>query len=103
MGLVYIDDVVKAFVLAAEYAEKMPPGTKKSFIAAPREIYTLREVAAIFENALGKKLNIEFGRHPYRKREVMDICCRDENILLKTGMVGLYEGLKRTFRAECEI
>ncbi|RCX16893.1 CDP-3, 6-dideoxy-D-glycero-L-glycero-4-hexulose-4-reductase [Anaerobacterium chartisolvens] len=103
IGLVYIDDVVKAFVLAALYAEKMPPGTKKSFIAAPKEIYTLREVSAIFENALGKKLNIEFGRHPYRKREVMDICCGDENILLKTELVGLYEGLQKVFKAECEI
>lgn len=102
LGLLYIDDVVKAFLLAAEYAHKMPPHTEKSFIAAPKEIYSLKEIAKIFEHAWGGKLNIDFGKRPYKEREVMRVCCADENILSGIDTMGLYEGLKKVFEAEGE-
>lgn len=103
LGFLYIDDVITAFLLAAEYAVKMPSHTEKSFIAAPKEIYSLKEVIRIFEQAWGGKLDISFAERPYKKREVMKVCCADENILSSVDTTGFYDGLKKIFQAECGI
>ena len=100
LGLLYIDDVVKAFISSAEYVYKMHSHTYKSFAALPKEIYDLKEVTEVFEKVWGTKLNIDFGAHPYKKREVMKLCCEDENILSEVNTTLLYDGLKKVFEAE---
>lgn len=100
LGFLYIDDVVTAFIKAAEYADKMPPHAEDSFIAAPKEIYGLREAVSIFESAYNIKLNIRFGKRLYKEREVMKICCADENILADVETVELYDGLKKIIGLE---
>lgn len=100
LAFLYIDDVVRAFLLAAQYAYKMPPYTEKVFMALPSEIYNLKEIVEIFQRAFKCKLNVDFGKRPYRKREVMKICCTDENILSNVKTVRLYDGLKKIFEAE---
>ena len=72
MSLLYIDDVVDALRLLLERlrAGELPGGNK--FKIEPEVRYTLRELAARFEAASGRKLGIEWGALPYREREIMD-------------------------------
>jgi|LSQX01.3.fsa_nt_gb nucleoside-diphosphate-sugar epimerase len=71
LGLVYIDDVIDAFLCAMEMILSKPEHYQESFTVIPEEIHSLREVAGIFENVSGKKLNILWGAKEYRLREVM--------------------------------
>ena len=95
IGLVYIDDVVKAYIRCLEVIDGMPEGESRSFIAAPKESYTLKEVVEIFERAIDKKLNIKWGERPYRKREMMKIWRGEANILENMETISLIEGIRK--------
>ncbi|MYM90041.1 NAD-dependent epimerase/dehydratase family protein [Rugamonas sp. FT82W] len=72
VDLVYIDDVVEAFLMA--YAQ-LADGTQQT----PMEEYgvssgaplPLRELAALYAQVSGRPLDIDWGGRPYREREVM--------------------------------
>lgn len=64
LGLVYIDDVVDAFLMAGEYIETLPDRAMPSYIIAPVHLYSLREIAALYEAANGKRLEHKLGRTP---------------------------------------
>jgi len=69
----YIDDVINAFILLAKHlqydSKEVINGAVYSVKADKR--YTLKELAAIFEQATQQKLNINWGGKTYRAREVM--------------------------------
>jgi nucleoside-diphosphate-sugar epimerase len=72
VDLVYIDDVVDAFLMAYE---QLANGRQREAMAeygvscgAP---LPLREVAALYAQVSGKPLDIAWGGRPYREREVM--------------------------------
>ncbi|HBF6356651.1 TPA: NAD-dependent epimerase/dehydratase family protein [Clostridioides difficile] len=94
LGLLYIEDVIKAYLIAIEKIQKMNPKECRAFFALPKKIYSLREVVDIFQCAVGEKLDINWGKRPYRKREIMKIYINDENILENEDIIGLYEGIK---------
>lgn len=94
LGLLYIEDVIKAYLIAIEKIQKMNPKECRTFFALPKKIYSLREVVDIFQCAVGEKLDINWGKRPYRKREIMKIYINDENILENEDIIGLYEGIK---------
>ncbi|HDK5742401.1 TPA: NAD-dependent epimerase/dehydratase family protein, partial [Clostridioides difficile] len=73
LGLLYIEDVIKAYLIAIEKIQKMNPKECRTFFALPKKIYSLREVVDIFQCAVGEKLDINWGKRPYRKREIMKI------------------------------
>ncbi|HYF75280.1 MAG TPA: NAD-dependent epimerase/dehydratase family protein [Candidatus Nitrosocosmicus sp.] len=75
LGLVYIDDVMEAFVQAMGYIAGMPEHYNECFGVMPARYYKLREVAEIYEKAAGSKLSIEWGARPYRSREMMQAYC----------------------------
>jgi nucleoside-diphosphate-sugar epimerase len=70
IDLVYIDDVIDMYLLVASEIVKMEPQQKYYDVTSGNPI-TLKELVARFENTLGKKLNIKWGKLPYRDREVM--------------------------------
>ncbi|KPI57231.1 hypothetical protein IM33_00935 [Clostridioides difficile] len=94
LGLLYIEDVIKAYLIAMEKIQKMNPKECKTFLALPKEIYSLKEVVGIFQCAVGEKLDINWGKKPYRKRETMKVHVNDENILENEDIIELYEGIK---------
>jgi nucleoside-diphosphate-sugar epimerase len=100
LGLLYIDDIVNAFILALEKVQKIEK--YKSVVAAPPAIYTLREVAGVFEKVSGKKLNIIWGAKPYRPRDMMKVWNKEENILEGQGALDLPEGFARMLKIESE-
>lgn len=69
----YIDDIVSAFILLAvhlnEGLTEILNGDE--FVVKAKQRYTLKELSVIFEEVTGYKLNIIWGKKPYRKREVM--------------------------------
>jgi len=73
IDLVHVDDVVNAYCIAAK---RLLDGKVQGY-----EIYgvgtdnpmSLKELVALIEIETGKKLNIEWGRRPYREREVMHL------------------------------
>lgn len=69
----YIDDIIDAFILLANHLQTNHPSITKGAVYAVKaeNRVTLRELALIFEQATGYKLNINWGKKPYRVREVL--------------------------------
>ncbi|MDD3744181.1 MAG: NAD(P)-dependent oxidoreductase [Lentimicrobiaceae bacterium] len=70
----HVDDIVSAFALLAKHLSNGHPKVKngQTFAVKADKRYTLKELAKVFENCTGKKLNINWGGRYYREREVMD-------------------------------
>lgn len=72
MGLVYIDDIVDAFIVTIDLIQKMEISTKKTYFLTPIKFLKLRELVSLYELTINKKLNIRWGVKPYRDREIME-------------------------------
>ncbi|MGX9758150.1 NAD-dependent epimerase/dehydratase family protein [Clostridioides difficile] len=94
LGLLYIDDVIKAYLVAIEKVQEMKPKEMESFLALPKEIHSLRSVVDIFQNVIGENLNIKWGKKPYRDREMMKVYTKEKNILEGHDTLTLFEGIK---------
>ena len=71
IDLVYVDDVVRAFLVAAKrLVEGNAQGHEIYAISSGRPV-TLRDLVKIYEKVSGRSLNIVWGGRPYRQREVM--------------------------------
>ena len=97
IDIVYIDDVVEAYVKAIELLEndndKKLKG--KSFAVSSGRHIKLRELARVFEEVTGKKLNINWGKKPYRKREVMVPWNKGQTLPNWKPTITIEEGIKR--------
>jgi CDP-paratose synthetase len=69
IDIVYIDDVINAFLLMINSKVERPNGAV--YVVKSELRYTLKELAAIFENCINQKLNINWGGRRYNDREVM--------------------------------
>lgn len=72
LDLVYIDDVVSAFIAAAHHVlqENQNPSGKIYRISSGK-LWSLREVVCLYEEAMGCSIAVNWGARPYRDREVM--------------------------------
>lgn len=95
----YIDDVVNAFLLLANqlFTEDSSIENGASYFVKALKRHTLKELATIFENTTGQKLNIIWGGKAYREREVMTPYSLGKNLNNWTPKVSLEEGIIRTF------
>jgi nucleoside-diphosphate-sugar epimerase len=72
VDLVYIDDVLDAFMLAyAQLVDGTQLNAMEEYGVSCGAPLPLRDVAALYAQVSGKPLNIEWGGRPYREREVM--------------------------------
>ena len=71
IDLVYIDDVVDAFVLAASRLETQKESTAEEYSVSSGTPLSLRELVATYARVTGKTLDVTWGGRPYRPREVM--------------------------------
>lgn len=95
LDLVYIDDVVEAFLVAIKELIKNKKIKNKKFAVATGNEISLKKVIEIFENISNKKIKVNWGGKKYRKREVMESW---NNYALLPGWkykVPLKEGLKK--------
>jgi nucleoside-diphosphate-sugar epimerase len=94
LDIVHVDDVVRAYVRAIELLEQGKL-SGASFAVSSDAPLTLRQLAVKFESAVGKRLNIEWGARPYRKREVMRTWTGGVPVPGWRAQIPLEDGLRR--------
>jgi len=68
----FIEDIVKGFEVAAKRLVGKQESSKfVHYTLTSGEAVSLKDTVKICESVLGKKINVEFGAKPYRKREIM--------------------------------
>jgi nucleoside-diphosphate-sugar epimerase len=71
IDLAHVDDICRAFMHAGEMAlAQREPGAAVYAVSGGQRL-SVREVAAVLEEAAGKRLPLRFGARPHREREVM--------------------------------
>lgn len=71
IDIVHIEDVIDAFLLAAERLLKGEVKDKECYAVRANEVLPLKELAENFLASRGLSADIGWGERPYRKREVM--------------------------------
>lgn len=99
IDLVYIDDVIDAFLLAFARLRAAPGALYESYALSSGAALPLRQLAAIYAGASGRPLNIEWGGRPYRPREVMTPWTGFRILPGWAPAVSLEEGMRRCVAA----
>lgn len=71
IDLIYITDIIAGFTQLAELLSSNTELEDEYVLTSGRQI-PLKELAQLFCEMSGRKLNIEWGGRPYREREVME-------------------------------
>ncbi|HBI04871.1 MAG TPA: NAD-dependent dehydratase [Paenibacillaceae bacterium] len=100
IDLIYIDDVVEAFYVAALRFEKRMDRKQEKFLISSQTPIKLKELVRIYEEVAGHKVSICWGGKPYRSREMM--AYQPYGIPLPQWKIknSLYEGIKKTLSIE---
>ena len=95
LNLVHIDDVCSAFEAAYNLLLENKINSHSIFAVANKESYKLKDLIKVFEKAANKKVNVIWGGKSYRKREVMKLWDKGEELPNWEPKVSLEQGLKR--------
>lgn len=98
IDLVYVDDVVEAFLLACNLTADCPG--MQEFAVSSGHSLSLKDLAKTYAAATGRDLHIEWGVRPYRKREVMTPWKGGKPLPGWTPKIGLEEGIQRMEAAD---
>ena len=71
LNLVYIDDVVSAYLSAAKRLVDESHDGHETYAVSSASTVRLRDVISVYEEVKGARLNIAWGAMPYRQREAM--------------------------------
>lgn len=93
IDLIYIDDIVNAYILALKMLAQGDIKMEQYYLFSGREM-SLRQVADLYSSVNNVKLNINWGKRPYRDREVMTIYKGGKVLPNWEPTVTLEEGLK---------
>jgi nucleoside-diphosphate-sugar epimerase len=94
IDLVYIDDIVRAFVMAADRLLENRVGGHERYAVSSGNPLSLRELVEFYGRVIGRTLLIEWGARPYRTREVMVPWSTGELLPGWRPIVCLEEGMK---------
>lgn len=95
LDLVYIDDVVDAY-LAAERALRCAGPVQRRYGVSSGKPLRLKELVAVFEAAAGVRLDVRWGARPDRARDVIQAWTGFEAPPGWRARVGLAEGIRRS-------
>lgn len=96
LDLVYIDDVVNAFCMAAKrLLEGKNERKSESFAVSSENPMRLKDIVSVYERVAGKKLPIQWGARSYRSREVMIPWSHGENLPGWRALVGFEAGVQK--------
>lgn len=95
IDLVYIDDVIKAYIKAAAYLMKADNEKQGTYVVSGRKTISLKQVVETYEKVVGEKLYIQWGGRNYRKREVMTPWNQGRILPGWKAGIMLEEGIKR--------
>jgi nucleoside-diphosphate-sugar epimerase len=94
IDMVYIDDVVDAFLKASRYLDYSKDLFSRYAVSSGLPI-SLLDFVSLFETTLNVKLKINWGARPYRDREVMNTWQKFDSLPNWTPQINLSEGLKK--------
>ena len=94
IDLVYVDDVVAAFMVAAKRLLGGQVASHDRYAVSSGEPVRLRDLVEIYQRLTGQTLDIVWGGRPYRDREVLLPWTRGERMPGWEPVVGLEEGIK---------
>ncbi len=100
IDLVHIDDVVQAYTTAAQRLLDGKVNGHESYGVTSGNPISLKELVALLEKQIGKKINIAWGKRPYRTREVMQLWSREGTIDGWSPKIKLIDRLRQLI---CEI
>ena len=95
ISLVYVDDVVKALLMAAEVYRPQGVQINETYAVNADEAITLRHLLALYAELIGKALNIRWGARPYRDREMMTPWSKGKRLPGWSPRISLAEGIRR--------
>lgn len=100
IDITYIDDVINFFITAVNLLNQNSSiiNNGNSFAIRSKKRYTLKQLAEIFQSVKKKKVNILWGKRPYRLREVMVPWNKGIVIPSWEPSIKLHEGLKKMFK-----
>ena len=98
IDLVYIDDVLDAYLLAAEHLLQNKVNHHAIYAVTSGNPIKLRDLVDTYSQIIGKPLSIEWGARPYRHREVMTPWSKGEKMPGWEPKVPLSEGIARLER-----
>lgn len=99
LNLIYIDDIITGYLKLIKYVSDNSDVQEFYTVRYP-EIKSLKELAATTERIVGKKLNIEWGKLPYRENEVFEPASNFSLVPGWSSKVGLEEGIRRFFNED---
>ena len=97
---IYIEDVSDAFLVALERLRTGEVKTEETYSVRSENPIQLKELASVYEEATGSKLNIEWGGRPYRAREVMTLWSRGETLPGWSVKISLSDGIKKVTESD---
>jgi nucleoside-diphosphate-sugar epimerase len=95
LDMVYIDDVVEAFITAARLLSSGDVKDTRRFAVRSGRAVSLREIISLYQAAGGPVPKVQWGGLPYRDREVMTPWTGGEVLPGWQAKVSLEEGLHR--------
>lgn len=75
LDLVHISDVCTAYEAAFNLLDSDMSVKNEVYGVSTGELHTLKEIISLFQFALGKTIHVNFGKRPYKEREVMKPMC----------------------------
>lgn len=94
LDLVYISDVVEAFLVAANRLLAGKVIKSEEYMVSSGNPVSLRQVVKLFEEATGQKLPVRWGERPYWKRQIMVPWNRAAGLPCWSPKVGLLDGIR---------
>lgn len=92
IDIVYIDDVIDAFLISMSLVQLSEAKSNQSFTVSSLNPISLQDLVQKFQEASGATLNIDWGSRKYRDREVMMPWNNGCNVPGWSPKVGLFEG-----------
>lgn len=93
LDLVYIDDVLDAYLLAMHRLPSI--GAAECYAVSNPERLTLKDLVQVYGAVVGKDLQIEWGGLPYRPRETMQPCTHQPRLPGWQPHISLQQGIAR--------
>lgn len=93
LDLVYIDDVLDAYLLAMHRLPSI--GAAEYYAVSNPERLTLKDLVQVYGAVVGKDLQIEWGGLPYRPRETMQPCTHQPRLPGWQPHISLQQGIAR--------
>jgi nucleoside-diphosphate-sugar epimerase len=101
MHMVYIDDVIAAFLQSAERLLEGKVRSHECYAVAASETVSVKEFVGLIQEVLGQPIRAQLGARPYRRREPM-VPWAGSSLPGWSCKVSLKEGLERTLRSRPE-